>query len=293
MYCIGIDGGGTKTKMTLFDDNGIIINEVILPTVYILTQDKEQCIKILSQGVSQLDPEEKAFVLAGLAGYGQQSEVQQEIEKVCQIAFGKRRFSLFSDVRIALAGALDNQDGIVIIAGTGSIAVSIQNNQMRRCGGWGYQLGDEGSAYWIAKEMLKIYCQQVDGRLERTVLYYKIIERCHLKHDYDIITYIKEINNDRTIIASLADINGEAAKLNDKYALKIYEKAAKELSSLVRVLAKDFSSPVYVSYIGGVFNNAKEYILEPLQQELKDMCQIIPPTHTPEYGAYLLSKKLR
>ena len=64
---------------------------------------------------------------------------------------------LKSDVQIAIEGALDGQDGIVVIAGTGSIALSLKEGMLQRCGGWGYQLGDEGSAYWIAKKMLNAF----------------------------------------------------------------------------------------------------------------------------------------
>lgn len=70
-----------------------------------------------------------------------------------------------------MEGALDGENGIVIIAGTGSIALALKDNIVTRCGGWGSQLGDEGSAYWIAKKMLSIFCQEVDGRLEKTKLY--------------------------------------------------------------------------------------------------------------------------
>ena len=64
--------------------------------------------------------------------------------------------------------------------------------------------------------MLALYCQQVDGRLEKTQLYYLIKEKCKLENDYDIITFINKLNHDRTSIASLAKLNGIAAKDNDK-----------------------------------------------------------------------------
>lgn len=293
MYYIGIDGGGTKTKMTLFDEQGQSIKEVILPTIHILTQEQEKCIQILKEGINQLDPLEEAKVVAGLAGYGQQQAVRKKIETVCQQAFGKRKYAIYSDVHIAMVGALDHKDGIVVISGTGSIALSINHHQMKRCGGWGYQLGDEGSAYWIAKQMLSIYCKQVDGRLNKTVLYDMIMEKCSLQHDYDIITYINDLKNDRTAIASLAAINGEAAKQNDPYALQIYQKAAVELGSLIKTLASDFSTPFLVSYIGGVFDHAKDELLKPLQKELELLpCELVSPIHTPEYGAFVLAKNI-
>ena len=246
MY-IGIDGGGTKTKMVSYDDDGNICQEIVLPTAHILSQTPKKCIEILKAGVEQ----------------------------------------------IAIEGALEGQDGIVVIAGTGSIALSLKEGMLQRCGGWGYQLGDEGSAYWIAKKMLNVFCQEVDGRLEKTILYDLIKRECHLVNDYDIITFMNNLNHDRTKIAALAYINGLAAKEKDPNALKIYKQAAEEIYKLINLLSKNFKSPISVSYIGGVFQHAGSFIIPHLQDQLGNRFNLIPPIHTPEYGAYILAKKLR
>lgn len=193
-------------------------------------------------------------------------------------------FVVESDVRIAIEGALDGHDGIVVIAGTGSIALSLKNNKLTRCGGWGYQLGDEGSAYWIAKKMFNTFCKEIDGRLEKTVLYDLIMEECHLDIDYDIITFMNSLN--RTSIASYAYINGLAANQGDPYAIEIYRQAALEIRSLIQTLLKQYNSTPRISYIGGVFEQASQYILPVLNETID------PPIHTPEYGAYKLAKKM-
>lgn len=292
MY-IGIDGGGTKTKMVSYEDNGNICKEIVLPTVHILTQTPQKCIEILKDGIEQLDPQHISKIGIGLAGYGQDKKIRKEIEEICEKAFENRPFVLESDVRIAIEGALDGQDGIVVIAGTGSIALSLKKGVLQRCGGWGYQLGDEGSAYWIAKKMLSVFCQEIDGRLEKTILYDLIKRECHLENDYDIITFMDHLNHDRTKIAALAYINGLAAKENDRYALKIYKEAAEEIYKLINLLSKNFKSPINVSYIGGVFQHANSFIIPHLKDKLGKQFNLIPPIHTPEYGAYILVKKLR
>lgn len=293
MLYIGIDGGGTKTKMTLFNESGDILNEVVMPSVHVLTKSKEECIKILKEGLNILDKNCEAKVVAGLAGYGNQKEMRQQIEYICEQSFGKRSYQIYSDIQIAMTGALNSQDGIVVIAGTGSIAFSTIGGKTSRCGGWGYELGDEGSAYWIAKKMLSIYCQQVDGRLEKTLLYDLVKEECCLENEYDLITFMNDLHHDRTKIANLAKINGMAAKRNDPYACQIYKDAAHEIFILIKTLAKDFKTPFHVSYIGGVFTNADDLILKPLSQYLQSIpCQLISPIHTPEYGAYILAKNI-
>ncbi|WP_373163780.1 N-acetylglucosamine kinase [Agathobaculum sp. Marseille-P7918] len=290
MY-IGIDGGGTKTKFTLFDAQGHVQDECVKPTVHVLTQSREDCIRILAEGVQMLDPEGQARVVAGLAGYGQQESVRKTVQDICACAFTERPHLIFSDVQIALSGALDGQDGIVVIAGTGSIAFAQQNGVYKRCGGWGYQLGDEGSAYWIAKKMLAVYCQQVDGRLEKSCLYDLVQKACALENEHDIISYVAQMHSHRTEVAALARLNGQAAQAGDEYALEIYQEAAAELSRLIVTLSSDFQKPFPVSYIGGVFEHAASFMLEPLEKNLSALpCTLVSPAHTPEYGAYLLGK---
>lgn len=290
MY-IGIDGGGTKTKMVSYDNEGNICKEIILPTVHIFTQTKQKSIEILKKGVNQLDPSHCAKIGIGLAGYGQDEKIRRIIEEICLKAFENRPFILESDVRIALEGALEGQNGIIVISGTGSIALSLKDGVMKRCGGWGYQLGDEGSAYWISKKMLNVFCQEVDGRLEKTRLYDILKKECFLEKDYDIIRFMNNLNLDRTKIASLAYINGLAVKENDQYALNIYKEAGDELYKLIEVLSKDFESMINISYIGGVFQNTGSFIISYLKEKLGDRFSFIPPMHSPEYGAYILAKK--
>ena len=99
MLYIGIDGGGTKTKMALFDDAGRKLKEIIKPSVHVLTQPREICIQILKDGVMELDANFQAKVIAGLAGYGEQKEVRNKIATICKEAFGNREFSLYSQPR--------------------------------------------------------------------------------------------------------------------------------------------------------------------------------------------------
>ena len=54
---------------------------------------------------------------------------------------------------------IGHEPGVVIIAGTGSIAYGHNGQgQAARAGGWGYVLGDEGSGYWIGRHALRRWC---------------------------------------------------------------------------------------------------------------------------------------
>ncbi|UTY39744.1 hypothetical protein NMU03_02725 [Allocoprobacillus halotolerans] len=291
MLYIGIDGGGTKTKFVLYDEDGHLLKETVDESVHVLTQDYQKCIEILRKNVERLAPMHNAFIVAGLAGYGNQEKLRRKIETICQKAFDGYQYRLYNDVQIAMMGALNGQNGIVVIAGTGSIAYSYQNGQTKRCGGWGYQLGDEGSAFWIGNQLIQKYCQQVDGRIAQTQLYDQVKKVCQLEDDYDIISYRHSLSNERKEIAKLAKVNYFLAQANDPHAIEIYHQAAYHLSLFIHTLAKNFKKPFVVSYIGGVFQ-AQDYILKPLQKYLSDLhCHLGSPIYPPEYGAYLLGRK--
>lgn len=87
-----------------------------------MTQSKQESVCILKENVTLLDPSKQSLIVAGLAGYGNQEDLRKQIEDICQETFEGYTYLLYNDVQIALAGALANQDGIVVIAGTGSIA---------------------------------------------------------------------------------------------------------------------------------------------------------------------------
>lgn len=95
---------------------------------------------------------------------------------------------------------------------------------------------------------VECFCQEVDGRLEKTILYDLIKRECHLVNDYDIITFMNNLNHDRTKIAALAYINGLAAKEKDPNALKIYKQAAEEIYKLINLLSKILNLPLTSLY---------------------------------------------
>jgi N-acetylglucosamine kinase-like BadF-type ATPase len=294
MKIIGIDGGGTSTRFTLFDENGTILHTVKKDSVHILNQEKETCIQRLKDGVSSLDPSCECVIAAGLAGYGQQEEVRHAIEDVCRQAFGTRRSAIYSDVEIAIAGALNGEDGIVLIAGTGSIGEASVKGKLYRCGGWGFQLGDEGSGFWIAEKMFHVFVEEADGRRGRTLLYNMIMDRLELDHDYDIITKYMKIRQDRAETAKYAQLCYEAAKASDPAAIEVFQQAADELSHLAIALSKHFSSEqINVCLMGGICEHMKELLVPELKQRLTPYhCVLSEPAHNAEYGAYLLGRKL-
>lgn len=295
MYIIGIDGGGTKTKFTLFDTRGNVVDSVILPSCHVLQKPDNEVVNILKVGIDKLtsliSSEESIIISAGLAGYGKNHKIKNHIEYLCEIAFSPYPYYLFNDAEIALEGALAGEEGILLIAGTGSIAISKFKNKYQRCGGWGYLFGDEGSAYWIALELFKHYTYQVDGREPRTQLVTLLKEHCKFTDDYDLIYYVTNIlEKDRTKIAAHAILLGELIEVKDPVGDLILEKLAKQLARLINSLTINFENKVKVSYVGGVFLLGEKLFVAISKYLVKPVI-FIKPINSPEMGAFLLIKK--
>ena len=295
MYKIGVDGGGTKTSFKLYNEEGEFLRQNIKESCHLLQVSPEKAVQTLKDGVNELikdlADDVEILIALGLAGYGEDKSLRLEIEKVCERALKDHEYYLFNDVKIALEGALNGEDGILVIAGTGSIALSKKNNHYRRVGGWGYMLGDEGSAYWLAREIFKHYSRQVDGREAKTQLVSLIKETFHLEKDYDLISYYSnELKNDRRKVAQQAILLEKLIALKDPVADQLLDKLASHLSLLINSLAKDFDEETKVSYLGGVFNLG-EALFEPLKAKLSKNIRFLQALESPEKGALLLAEK--
>src|SRR5262249_13889324 len=146
-------------------------------------------------------------------------------------------FELVTDARAALEGALDGKQGVVLIAGTGSIAMGMNAaRHVERSGGWGPTLGDEGSGYDIARQALKAVIASFDGRAPKTVLTDRICEQFGIETAKDLpgVIYSGDHNGDSesVAIASLARLVAEAATEGDEVARDILARAGKDLGEL-------------------------------------------------------------
>ena len=297
MYYLGIDGGGTKTQFTITDEKLNVIGTLNKGTSHFKQIGLLGVRDVLKTGFldilkkCNIKEEKLAGIGIGIAGYGNVKEHREALEDIVYDVFKDFNVTLKNDVEIAHAGALGGEDGVVIVAGTGSIALSKKGENYKRCGGWGYTIGDEGSAYYIGKKIIEIFSKEADGRKDKTPIYDMLKKYTNIISDYDLIKYInEEIKCDRLKIAELSMICFEAAKEGDKEAIKLFSSAASELSEMINLLVKDYNNrTVNVSYLGGVFKSG-EYILKPLKKDLKDNVVIIKPKYTADIGAIILSK---
>lgn len=303
MYYLGIDGGGTKTKFSLCNEKGILICSIEEKTSHYLQVGFNGVTEVINQGInricltSNIKRNDIKYAFAGIPGYGDAVKDKQPIKEAVNKAMIDIPFSIGNDGENALAGSLCCRDGINIVAGTGSIGFGYnsQNNIILKCGGWHQGIGsDEGSGYWMAYHLLHEFTRQIDGRDEKSKLYYKVKDYLKLEDDGDVISIvIADWKLDRTKIASLSKLVNELYDEGDKYAIDIINNAAKELAEIVITLYKklDFHSKVDVSYSGGVFNMGDKIINELKKQLSSYEINLIKPCLPPDKGSLLLALK--
>jgi N-acetylglucosamine kinase-like BadF-type ATPase len=299
---LGVDGGGTKTTFVLISGDGNLVASHEASSSYHLEIGLDGLRRLLADGLAVLLQRAKAsggavaHAFFGLPSYGEDSAMQPLLDNLPESLLGHRRYHCGNDMVCAWAGSLAGEDGINIVAGTGSIAYGERLGRAVRAGGWGELFGDEGSAYWIAVQGLNLFTRMSDGRLPKGPLHEVFRRRLALSNDLDICARVMSSPNRREV-AALSQLVTRAAQDGDLSAGRILQEAARELAAIVEAVrhALEFppDEPVPLSYSGGMFN-AGALILGPLRRQLDayGVYRLKPPLLTPDLGAAIYAAKL-
>ena len=300
---LGVDGGGTKTHFVLVDSDGKLAAAHEGPTSDHLQVGIDGVREVLAAGLAELFREAGigssavAYAFFGLPAHGEDSAAQVLLDGLPEPLLGHRRYRCGNDMICAWAGSLGGEDGINIVAGTGSIGYGERKGRSARAGGWGEIFGDEGSAYWIAAQGLNIFTRMSDGRLPKGPLHASL--RGHLCLDADLDLCAKLANApSRRAIAAMAELVARAARDGDIEAMRVFDDAARELAAIIEALRQalqfELGERVCVSYSGGVFN-AGELILAPLRHHIERYSktyELKTPMLAPSLGAAIYAARL-
>ena len=210
-----------------------------------------------------------ARITMGVAGAGRPADGQRLAELVAAgLGLPAERVRVFQDVALLLPAA-GLSSGIAIVAGTGSSVFGVASDgRTATGGGWGYLLGDEGSAFFVGREALMAVARADDGTGQSTALTEATLSHYRVGTPRDLITAVYQSPHPRTAIANLAPTVVGAAKGGDATAREILALGARELGrcaiALTRRLA--LSDPAVVA-VGGMFR-AGALVLDPLAAEL-------------------------
>jgi N-acetylglucosamine kinase-like BadF-type ATPase len=159
---LGIDGGGSKTTFLLEDSKGQELARAETGPSNWLSTGSDQVRESLAAGIAKL-PSPPDVVCGGFAGAGRPAGVA--FYRGClESLLPQTRVLIESDAFISYIGAIGIQPGVLLIAGTGAIAIARKNDgTMIRVGGWGPVFGDEGGGYWIGREAVSTALRSNDA----------------------------------------------------------------------------------------------------------------------------------
>lgn len=242
-YFIGIDGGGTKSRLLAVDENGNKIGSAYGNSTNLASNSKTFVHDSLRRLIdcflmnSNVKIADCIGFCIGSAGLDSENACLIMEQMIQNFGFSCRIITV-NDSLLVLAAATKGRPGVVVVSGTGSIAYGMDTNgEALRCGGWGHVLDDGGSGYWIGKEALRSALRSFDGRGEKTVLEDMFREEFHITHLPDLIEKIYGEFN-KAEIAGYAIYVKEGVKQNDKVCMDIMKEAARELYLLADAVIK-------------------------------------------------------
>lgn len=278
---IGVDGGATKCKVRIEDDNGQLLGEAcdgpanIRLSVPATWQSIERAIQAALKpvGISLMDSDCEFHVGMGLAG----CESKVAYHAFTHYTHPFKTLHVMSDAYTACLGAHLGQDGAIIIAGTGTIGLQIQQGQMQRVAGWGFPHDDLGSGAWLGLEAMRLALQALDGRMPACVL----TDAVHARfRGQDMVEWMDNANS--TAYATLAPLVIQAAEAQDEFALDLLKQAAAAISKVADALvAKQSlgSAPLPCALLGGVSPFLQPWLSDNLR------ARVVERKASPEVGA--------
>ncbi|MDZ7780653.1 MAG: BadF/BadG/BcrA/BcrD ATPase family protein [Gemmatimonadota bacterium] len=238
---VGVDAGGSRVTAVVADARGTELARCSGPSVPLGEGPVEGTVgaveEVVRAAVRRAGAELPARALwVGLAGAGREP-VRQRVEQGFVARHLATHVRVGTDAAAAFASAFGEGPGILLIAGTGTIALARDSEGRRvRVGGWGAWLGDEGGGHWIAVRALRSVARAEDGRAQPTALRSAIMAHLEIEGPEDLIAWTDRAT--RGQLAALAPRVIEVARDGDPVASAIVTDAAAELRTHLLALVE-------------------------------------------------------
>ncbi len=292
-YFLGVDGGGTKTKVVLLNSDRDIILQREFPASNLISTESGPVLTKITELAQEIS---KGFNLKGIGMGIAGVDSEQDRNRIYQWMrknFPDLQLEVVNDGVASLIGALNKKPGILINAGTGSIAIGLtEGRRIIRSGGWDYLLGDEGSAYWVGIQLIRLAIKDYDRGLKDSRIIRIITDYFQVSSLEEIMAIIYNQVQKKDHIAGIALKAAELASAGDSRVGAIFNKAGKELGRLIYwVFSRgEFAVPVSLTYSGSVFKSFdlfRESLFGYLKQKELEY-NWVEPRYTPEIGAGML-----
>jgi N-acetylglucosamine kinase len=270
-YVIGIDAGGTKTVGLLADETGQVLADVRGSGANLQTHGELEVEKVFDDIVEALAQGRTiAAVGLGIAGVDRPHD-EAVIRGILRRLGHRENVRVVNDAAIALLAGAPEGVGIVVLAGTGSIAYGQDaGGKSARSGGYGFLLADEGSGYWLGHQALRATVRAADGRGPATRIMPIVFQALEVSSVSDLVPRVYEKGLPKHRIAALAGVVQRAHDEGDAVAAALIEAGAHELALAARAVARQLDlgdGPFPVVLAGGAFK-ACPSMVAPLEKHL-------------------------
>ncbi len=301
---MGVDGGQTSTKCALVTCDGCVLAYGLGSGLVHLAAAgaHERHTLALREAFASawtsagLKPRPVAAVGLGLTGVEGDTREAEQVRQIVAEVIEARAVEVHSDAYAALIGAHGGRPGIIAISGTGSHILGMNaSGTLARAGGWGWLLGDEGSALWIGRRGLIAALHASDGTASPTILEAMMREHFQVASLCDVKRLVYDASFGAKGFAALAPLISRAATQGDETAQSIIAQAARDLAIQVSAVQRRLALPadVPVAPVGGAY----EYVhgLRPgfvaALREMNPEANVVAPQWPPVLGAALMALK--
>jgi glucosamine kinase len=290
---IGVDGGGTHTRVLVVDEQSAEVATAEGPGSAIRPGAASHSAAVIRETVrkacADLGDRSVRVLCVGVAGAGRDEE-----RDTLQAALDADRLAgsvtVLTDAEIAIEDAFGAGPGVLLTAGTGSIAYGKgPTGVMARCGGWGPVIGDEGGGAWIGRRALGVAAASHDGREPETALTEAILGALGITAMDELIPWAGSATP--ADFGKLAPVVLEVAATGDLRANSLVTLAVEELALHVRTLARKLFSDERAAFrlaMHGGLLAPKSLLRRRLEQRLKSIApgaSLLTERVVPERGA--------
>jgi glucosamine kinase len=230
---IGVDGGGSRTRVLVADEQGKEIVSVEGEGSAVRPGEAERSADIIAALIrdalasSDMNHVTPKVVCVGVAGVGRDPE-RQALWQALASRDVAEEVVVHADATVALDDAFGEGPGVLLIAGTGSVAFGRgPTGTFARCGGWGPFFGDEGSGAWIGRKALSVVTAAFDGREPETSLTGAVLTAAEVNEVSELVAWAAAASPSK--LATLAPVVMSVAESGDLRANALLTLAVEEL----------------------------------------------------------------
>jgi glucosamine kinase len=281
-YWIGVDGGGTGTRVVLADAHGVELAQAAggasglgLGVTRAWAAIEAACAQAFETAGLRLDWA-RCSLVCGLAGVNNRDWLAEFIARAPKLA----ALDVQSDAYTTLIGAHGGEPGVIVAVGTGSIAAVLdRNGAWAVAGGYGFPSGDEASGAWLGLRAVVHAQEALDGRARPDAFSDALLAQMKAADRDALVVWLCEAN--QTAYASLAPV--VLAHRNHPVAAALLAQAGADVAKLVDAL--DPSALLPVALCGGLAAPLTEYVPASHRARLR------PPLADSAHGALVLARR--